>query len=222
VILSLDEQAGFVEIGEQNYSKHGWETFRYARRLVLKIANGKYHLTNQTYGKKYPKVKEHSDSEDSDEEGIVGWKRINRPLKYKREDCEYEQKRVVHKFIPPYNTLVGMNFNTPAYSNAHWQIKDRREIKKYNGCVPKEQTGLAEDLYTGLRWQCVEYSRRFLIYNFGVTFGDIQMACQMFTDLPNYYFIEDKENTRPFVNIPNDADEPPKAGDLIISAKSKN
>lgn len=32
-------------------------------------------------GRKYPKVLQHSDSEDSDEEGIIGWKRVDRPLK---------------------------------------------------------------------------------------------------------------------------------------------
>jgi len=44
----------------------------------------------------------------------------------------------------------------------------------------------------------------------------------MFTDLPEYYLITDKEKKFQFNNIKNGADEPPKAGDLIISEKSKN
>ncbi len=44
--------------------------------------NGKYYLTNKSVGKIYPKVLEHSDSEDSDEDTIIGWKRVDRPIKY--------------------------------------------------------------------------------------------------------------------------------------------
>ena len=48
------------------------------------------------------------------------------------------------------------------------------------------------------------------------------MACQMFDNLPEAYYINDKEKKIPFKNIENPADEPPLPGDLIISAKSKN
>ena len=76
VAFKSDVEHGFVEIGEQNYNKHGWDNFHYSRRLVLEKKNGKYFLTNKSKGRVYPKVIENSDSEESDEEGIVGWKRI--------------------------------------------------------------------------------------------------------------------------------------------------
>jgi hypothetical protein len=41
-----------------------------------KREGNKYYLYNKRLGRKYPKILEHSDSEESDEENILGWKRV--------------------------------------------------------------------------------------------------------------------------------------------------
>ena len=43
---------------------------------MIEKKNDKYFLKNKSIGRVYPKVIENSDSEDSDEEGILGWKRL--------------------------------------------------------------------------------------------------------------------------------------------------
>jgi len=44
----------------------------------------------------------------------------------------------------------------------------------------KEDTGYARDVFTGVRWQCVEYGRRYLVVTQGATFGDVHGAINIF------------------------------------------
>ena len=54
----------------------------------------------------------------------------------------------------------------PAYSNCN------------SNCVifePNHQ----QDIYTGIKWQCVEYARRWLLEEQGVVFGDVEIAADI-------------------------------------------
>ena len=65
-------------------------------------------------------------------------------------------------------------------------------------------------VYTGFKWQCVEYARRWWILTHGVTFGSVGMAYEIF-DLPHF--------TRA-VPEGNDADAPPVAVDRVRNGRA--
>jgi glutathionylspermidine amidase/synthetase len=71
-----------------------------------------------------------------------------------------------------------------------------------------------EGLYYGYRYQCVEFSRRWLIHAQGITFGDVGMAYEIF-ELP--YAIKISDGSRiPWENIPNGATTRPVPGSVLI------
>ena len=36
-----------------------------------------------------------------------------------------------------------------------------------------------EQIYTGIKWQCVEYARRWLLHEYGVVYGDVDIAADI-------------------------------------------
>jgi hypothetical protein len=131
VISNVNLEEGYYDVVEQNYEKRFYVNNKCGRRLAL-IFNNKentYHLTNRKVAAKYPKVLEHSDSEDSDEEGVIGWKRVERPLKHfgsKEDDepiervLEFKRKRrgnQVRPNRPAYEEELGSYQGVTAYSN---------------------------------------------------------------------------------------------------------
>lgn len=80
---------------------------------------------------------------------------------------------------------------------------------------PKSETKFVKDVFTGVRWQCVEFSRRFLIITKQVTFEGIDGAHQIF----NINTVEDltkKNKVIPFLKFKNGNQNPPQVGDLVI------
>jgi hypothetical protein len=75
-----------------------------------------------------------------------------------------------------------------------------------------------EGTYTGIRWQCVELARRWLIARRGLTFGDVDLAIDIWTDIDHYRDLESGQ-LRPVLSVPNGAAEPPAVGNLLIYAK---
>ena len=70
--------------------------------------------------------------------------------------------------ITPFGTVLGQDAsNVIGYSNCN---------DKYTG---SESNFVNEDVYSGLRWQCVEYSRRWLIETKQVTFQSVDIAAQI-------------------------------------------
>lgn len=73
------------------------------------------------------------------------------------------------------------------------------------------------DIYTGIKWQCVEYARRWLLKERGVVFGDVDIAADIWA-------IQQVTNplthqSQNFKSIVNGAHALPKRGDLIIYGK---
>ena len=66
-----------------------------------------------------------------------------------------------------YGVVLGQSpAGVPAYSNCNAE------------CVIFEPNHL-NDIYTGIKWQCVEYARRWLLQERGVVFGDVDIAADI-------------------------------------------
>jgi hypothetical protein len=107
-----------------------------------------------------------------------------------------------------FGELIGQSFLTNAYSNCN------------GNCVKNENNYVAlpnqhEPIFSGMKWQCVEYARRWLIENKGVTFGRVEYAYHIW-DLP-YAETVDTHQPIPFARFENQiSTEAPQVGDLLI------
>jgi hypothetical protein len=93
----------------------------------------------------------------------------------------------------------------PAYSNCNAQ------------CVvfnPNKLNGT----FTGIKWQCVEFARRWLLVEHGAVFEDVKTASDLWSEVQALTRISDRTQI-PLDNYLNGASEPPQAGDLLIYAK---
>ena len=109
-----------------------------------------------------------------------------------------------------FGTLVGQSFLTKAYSNCSGDC-----VKNENNYVTL--THLKQPIFTGMKWQCVEYARRWLIENKGVTFGDVEYAYHIW-DLPYAEKVDTHEH-RAILRFKNKVSkEAPKVGDLLINS----
>ncbi|HKI73121.1 MAG TPA: gamma-glutamyltransferase, partial [Pseudomonadales bacterium] len=72
--------------------------------------------------------------------------------------------------------------------------------------------------YTGIKWQCVEYARRWLLAHDGVVFGDIDIAANMWDKIDHVTNVSTQKVT-PLVNYANGSTEAPVKGDLLIYAR---
>jgi glutathionylspermidine amidase/synthetase len=73
--------------------------------------------------------------------------------------------------------------------------------------------------YTGIKYQCVELARRWLVVNKRVTFDDVTVAHTMFDSLPHARSIMDANRLLPFECIANGSaatNSRPALGDLLI------
>lgn len=104
--------------------------------------------------------------------------------------------------IAPYGQALGADSTmVKAYSNCN------AECVVYDS---NEQDGT----YTGIRWQCVEYARRWLLSNRGVVFGDVDVAADIWA-LNDVRRVADDARL-PLESYLNGASQPPTTGDLLI------
>ena len=105
-----------------------------------------------------------------------------------------------------YGEVLGLGTgNVPAYSNCN------------AGCVvfsPNKVDGT----YTGIKWQCVEYARRWLLKNKGVVYGDVDIAADIW-GLDTVTRVKDKTKFK-MLTYPNGNEKKPEVGDLLIYAKA--
>ncbi|MGD8569384.1 MAG: CHAP domain-containing protein [Gammaproteobacteria bacterium] len=106
----------------------------------------------------------------------------------------------------PYGQVLGVGVgNVPAYSNCN------------SDCVvfsPNKKDGT----YTGIKWQCVEYARRWLLVNKGVVYGDVDIAADIW-GLDYVTRVKDKTKLK-MLSYPNGNAKRPEAGDLLVYAKA--
>ena len=104
-----------------------------------------------------------------------------------------------------YGIVLGKSpAGVPAYSNCNAD------------CVIFEPHHLNE-IYTGIKWQCVEYARRWLLHERGVVFGDVDIAADIWAmqEVTNPV----TKQTFKFDSNVNGANALPERGDLLIYGK---
>ncbi len=114
----------------------------------------------------------------------------------------------------PFGTIIGQSFQTPAYSN--YGEDDARNTDNF---IVLADSG--KQIFTGIKWQCVEYARRWLIENRKITFASIEYAYQIW-DLP-YFNHADTNEPMPVIHHQNGiSTNSPQIGDLLIYDKQQN
>jgi glutathionylspermidine amidase/synthetase len=73
-------------------------------------------------------------------------------------------------------------------------------------------------VYTGLKWQCVEFARRWLLDNRGVDYGDVYTASDIWTKIEFISRVADDHHI-PVRAYVNGSAEVPQYGDLLIYSK---
>jgi hypothetical protein len=101
----------------------------------------------------------------------------------------------------PFGTHLGINNNVPGYSNQESSLESNES--NYIG-----------EVYSGMKWQCVEYARRWIIINKSLTFPSVSCASDIWH--MNYLISLSNNEEKNLYKIPNGSKCPPKAGDLII------
>jgi hypothetical protein len=116
-----------------------------------------------------------------------------------------------------YGSVIGKANNVTAYSNCNENC-----INWDDSGVnwTKNLTGLARDVFVGIRWQCVEYARRYFIINFNVAFTSVDYAYQIF-NLTEVNDLTTIDKFKEFKSFPNENVSPPHVGDLIIYPKTE-
>jgi glutathionylspermidine amidase/synthetase len=87
-----------------------------------------------------------------------------------------------------------------------------------NSCV-NPTPYFIDDIFTGIKWQCVEYARRWLLVNKDVVYGDVDVAADIWE--LEYVVTADKKSQRPFINILNGNQQHGlQRGDLLIYSRA--
>ncbi|HYQ73295.1 MAG TPA: CHAP domain-containing protein [Gammaproteobacteria bacterium] len=109
--------------------------------------------------------------------------------------------------ISPYGSVLGESpRGIEAYSNCQ------------SGCVIFEPNRW-KGTYTGIKWQCVEYARRWLLVNAGAVYGDVDIAADIWDRIDH---LTDVKTGRliPLQSHANGSTQAPAVGDLLIYAKA--
>ena len=95
-------------------------------------------------------------------------------------------------------------------------------IEAYSNCSDQcvnPKPFFIDKTFTGIQWQCVEYARRWLLVNYGVVYGDVDIAADIW-QLENVV-APNKEVSKPFDSILNgDKDRFVQRGDLLIYSRA--
>lgn len=106
----------------------------------------------------------------------------------------------------PFGERLGVALgNVPAYSNCNAE------------CVVFDPNTL-NGTFTGIKWQCVEFARRWLLAEKGTVFEDVDTASDLWGKVQSLIRISDGKRI-PLDNYLNGSSEPPRVGDLLIYAR---
>ena len=133
--------------------------------------------------------------------------------------------------VPAFSSVIeeGANREMPAACRTECKSpygemlgKSPKGIASYSncqpGCVifePNEWNGT----YTGIKWQCVEYARRWLLANTGAVYGDVDIAADIWNKIDYLTDVKTKKQI-PLETRLNGSTQPPEVGDLLIYAKA--
>jgi glutathionylspermidine amidase/synthetase len=109
--------------------------------------------------------------------------------------------------ISPYGMVLGASSGgVEAYSNC------RPECKVY---VPNKWKGT----FTGVKWQCVEYARRWLLINNGAVYGEVDTAADIWDKVDHLTHVATQKKL-PLETHLNGSEKPPRRGDLLVYARA--
>jgi hypothetical protein len=108
--------------------------------------------------------------------------------------------------VTPYGTVLGVaQGKVDAYSNCS------------SSCVIVEPNRYA-GTYTGIKWQCVEFARRWLLVNKGLVYGDVDVAADIWARITYLTRVADNKSVQ-LNAYPNGSMQAPRPGDLLIYAR---
>ena len=116
-------------------------------------------------------------------------------------------------------TLIGENNGVKAFLNCDNCILKIIFSCDFRNYVKKEELNSKKNYYTGYKHQCVEYVRRWLLFNKRVLFGDIGIAHDIFQKVNAVENIDTAEKLK-LASIENGGTSCPEYGDLLIFRKS--
>lgn len=106
-----------------------------------------------------------------------------------------------------YGEVIGCNGKTTAYSN-----KDDMYVSNDSHFITLHN----KHLCSGMKWQCVEYARRWLMENRDISFGDVQYATDIWA-LSTAKHLSSNTNPLTVVHYANGLSTiKPRVGDLLI------
>lgn len=88
----------------------------------------------------------------------------------------------------------------------------------YSNCQPKcvyENPSYVDQSFAGIEWQCVEFARRWLLRNKGLTFDSIDVAADLWNKVDHLVNAKTKTSI-PLTRTENGAARLPRPGDLLI------
>ena len=108
------------------------------------------------------------------------------------------------KLVTDNDDLVGVWNGVSIYSNNDYSNNHNNDNLNNNS-----NSNYYNGIYTGIKWQCVEFARRYLIITHGITFSDVTSAFQ----IPDAKFttLDGKQN----IEVRNDL----QVGSLIVWPK---
>ena len=111
------------------------------------------------------------------------------------------------KLVTDNYDLVGVWNGVSIYSNNDYSTNDNNNNLNNNN---NSNSNYYNGIYTGIKWQCVEFARRYLIVTHGITFSDVTSAFQ----IPDAKFttLDGKQN----IEVRNDL----QVGSLIVWPKN--
>lgn len=130
--------------------------------------------------------------------------------------------------------LIAFNFSVNAKENKSACYKNC--VNQYGNVLGKTKSGVTAysncnndcvifepgnylGTYTGLKWQCVEFARRWLLINHGVVYGDVDYAIDIWNEINHYTHIKSKTDIK-VESFVNGSSSQPAKGDLLIYAKA--
>lgn len=118
-----------------------------------------------------------------------------------------------NKCVLPFGKQVGYVKDVPAFSNC-----DNEVIAKDSNFILINEK---KPIITGMKWQCVEFARRYLITKLGVSFKDVDSAEEIwYLGHVNSIINNKKHIFKSYMNgIFNDNTNMPREHDIIIWAK---
>jgi hypothetical protein len=113
---------------------------------------------------------------------------------------------IVLSLDTPFGTVLGNNSGVIGYSNSN---------SSYTSNLPNYYN----EIYTGMKYQCVEYTRRWLVQTQSLTYDSIPCASDIWR-LSALNSTVTGESI-PFNRVPNSSKCPPRVGSLLIYRRNK-